>query len=70
MEYGWIMSSNNMYKPVFTLDAIAPESVLKISKCKCETGCRVKYNRCSCVKGGYHVMYYVSALKLAKIQIY
>ena len=52
VEYGWIMSSNNMYKPVLTLDVIAPESVLKISKCKCETGCKVKYNRCSCVKGG------------------
>ena len=52
VEYGWIMSSNNMYKPVLTLDAIAPESVLKISKCKCETGCKVKYNRCSCVKRG------------------
>ena len=22
VEYGWIMSSNNMYKPVLTLDAI------------------------------------------------
>ena len=52
VEYGWIMSSNNMHKPVLTLDAIAPESVLKISKCKCETGCKVKYNRCPCVKGG------------------
>ena len=42
-----------MYKPLMSLDAIAPEQVLKISKCKCETGCkRNKPTRCSCVKGG------------------
>ena len=40
VENGWILSNISMYKQIMSLDAMAPEQVLQISKCKCETGCK------------------------------
>ena len=46
----FFLSVDGMYKPISTLDPLAPEQVLNTVRCNCKAACKTK--RCSCVKGG------------------
>ena len=48
-KYGWRLIDGQL-EPIATLlpVAVAPSSLLKLSKCSCKTGCTS--SRCSCVK--------------------
>ena len=50
-EYGWIWNDDfQMYDAVMTKLPPAPETIVELTVCSCETGCTT--NRCKCKKNG------------------
>lgn len=46
-DFGW-KSDGDVLAPIMNFDPPAPDTLLKLVKCKCKTGC--KNGRCSCKK--------------------
>jgi len=53
-DWGWNLQ-NGRYRPVFTDEPIAPDSLLKFIRCKCKlTAKQPCMTNCSCKKNGLH----------------
>ena len=48
VDFGWVLDEADGYKPITTLDEIAPEKLRGFVACGCKIACDT--NRCSCYK--------------------
>ena len=50
-DYGWVYNDQDeVYEPIMTSLAPAPESIIDLTVCNCKTNCST--NRCKCRKNG------------------